>query len=84
MAGGVPSLSFPVVQWHAREMFFGFGWAVMGGFLLTATKNWVRVRGYHGPPLVFLAAACWFACFSLLAWRYLPFLARPRVDGKEH
>ena len=27
-------------------MFFGFGWAVLGGFLLTATKNWVRVRGY--------------------------------------
>src|SRR5262245_58037929 len=30
-----------VLQWHAHEMFFGFGWAVLGGFLLTATKNWV-------------------------------------------
>ncbi len=44
-------------QWHAHEMFFGFGWAVLGGFLLTATKNWVSIRGYHGPALMLLAAA---------------------------
>ena len=31
-----------------------------------------------------LAAACWFACFGILGWRYIPFLLRPRVDGKEH
>lgn len=41
-------------------MFFGFGWAVLGGFLLTATKNWVRVRGYYGHSLMFLAAAWLF------------------------
>ena len=38
-------------------MFFGFGWAVLGGFLLTASKNWVQIRGYHGPALMFLASA---------------------------
>jgi uncharacterized protein involved in response to NO len=48
------------VQWHAHEMFFGFGWAVLGGFLLTSTKNWVQIRGYHGAALVFLAAAWLF------------------------
>jgi uncharacterized protein involved in response to NO len=52
--------SFSIIQWHAHEMFFGFGWAVMGGFLLTSTKNWVHVRGYHGAPLLFLAAAWLF------------------------
>ncbi len=31
-----------------------------------------------------LAAGCWLACFSLLTWRYLPFLVQARVDGKEH
>jgi len=31
-----------------------------------------------------LAALCWFACFALLAWRYIPFLMQPRIDGKEH
>lgn len=52
-----PSLPFSAVQWHAHEMFFGFGWAVLGGFLLTATKNWVGVRGWHGGALMFLVAA---------------------------
>jgi uncharacterized protein involved in response to NO len=45
------------LQWHAHEMFFGFGWAALGGFLLTASKNWVGVRGWHGGALIFLAAA---------------------------
>lgn len=52
-----PVASFTSVQWHAHEMFFGFGWAVLGGFLLTSTKNWVNIRGYHGPALMLLAAA---------------------------
>ncbi len=55
-----PKTAFSMVQWHAHEMFFGFGWAVLGGFLLTATKNWVRVRGYSGYALAFLAAAWLF------------------------
>jgi uncharacterized protein involved in response to NO len=33
---------------------------------------------------IYLAAACWFACFAILAWRYIPMLMQPRVDGKEH
>ena len=61
-AGAVsaPVTSFSAVQWHAHEMFFGFGWAVLGGFLLTASKNWVKVRGYHGYALMFLVAAWLF------------------------
>jgi uncharacterized protein involved in response to NO len=57
--GALPAPATPVgaLQWHAHEMFFGFGWAVLGGFLLTATKNWVQIRGFHGGALVFLAAA---------------------------
>lgn len=45
-------------QWHAHEMLYGFGWAVLGGFLLTASKNWVNIRGLHGGPLAF-AALLW-------------------------
>ena len=52
-----PSFAVAPLQWHAHEMFFGFGWAALGGFLLTASKNWVGVRGWHGGALVFLAAA---------------------------
>lgn len=64
----LPPMPFSVVQWHAHEMFFGFGWAVLGGFLLTATKNWVSIRGYHGYALILLVAVwlieragMWFA-----------------------
>ncbi|MFT3847359.1 MAG: NnrS family protein [Propionivibrio sp.] len=63
----MPTTTFSANQWHAHEMFFGFGWAVLGGFLLTATKNWVKIRGYHGLALIYLAAvwlieraAVWF------------------------
>lgn len=57
--GLLPAPAAPVatLQWHAHEMFFGFGWAVLGGFLLTATKNWVQIRGFHGAALAFLVAA---------------------------
>ncbi len=58
-----PTAAFSNMQWHAHEMFFGFGWAMLGGFLLTSTKNWVKIRGYHGNALIFLAAA-W--CFERL------------------
>jgi len=63
-----PPAPFSPSQWHAHEMFFGFGWAVLGGFLLTASKNWVKIRGYHGLPLIILVVAwlleragMWFA-----------------------
>lgn len=44
------------LHWHMHEMFFGFGWALLGGFLLTATKNWVSIRGRHGRTLILLIA----------------------------
>ena len=63
-----PQSSFTGIQWHAHEMLFGFGWAVLGGFMLTATKNWVKIRGYHGPLLMLLTlfwlverGGMWFA-----------------------
>lgn len=61
----LPAHRFGIMQWHAHEMFFGFGWAVIGGFLLTATKNWVGVRGYHGKSLALLAAAWLFERFGM-------------------
>jgi uncharacterized protein involved in response to NO len=52
-----PTFTASPLQWHAHEMFYGYGWAALGGFLLTATKNWVGVRGWHGGALVFLFVA---------------------------
>ena len=69
-----PLAAFTAIQWHAHEMFFGFGWAMLGGFLLTSTKNWVKVRGYHGGALVFLAAA-W--CFDRIGMGFGAAWPRP-------
>ncbi|WP_126444326.1 NnrS family protein [Sulfuricystis multivorans] len=60
-----PSFVLSPLQWHAHEMFYGYGWALMGGFLLTATKNWVGVRGWHGGALAFLAGAWLLDRFAL-------------------
>ncbi len=78
-AGAWPPPPSPLaaVEWHAHEMFFGFGWALLGGFLLTSTKNWVGVRGWHGGPLAFLAAAWLLERIAMGfggAWPAVPFL----------
>jgi uncharacterized protein involved in response to NO len=40
--------------WHIHEMIFGFGCAVIAGFLLTAVQNWTGVRGAQGNTLLLL------------------------------
>jgi len=37
--------------WHIHEMLFGFGCAIVAGFLLTAIQNWTGIRGVSGLPL---------------------------------
>lgn len=54
----LPQSAPDALMWHAHEMFYGFGWAVLGGFLLTSSKNWVKIRGIHG-KLLALAAGLW-------------------------
>ena len=41
--------------WHAHEMVFGYTFAVIAGFLLTAVRNWTNIQTIHGLPLIFLA-----------------------------
>lgn len=47
-------------QWHAHEMVYGYGLAVIAGFLLTAVKNWTGVQTLRGKPLMLLFS-CWAA-----------------------
>src|SRR5687767_9081498 len=42
--------------WHAHEMLFGFAFAVIAGFLLTAVRNWTGRETANGPGLVTLVA----------------------------
>ncbi|MGE0494370.1 MAG: NnrS family protein [Vulcanimicrobiota bacterium] len=45
------------LYWHSHEMVFGFGTAMLAGFLLTAVPNWTGARPLQGWPLVLLVAA---------------------------
>lgn len=64
------NLMLPASSWHAHEMYFGFGWAVLGGFLLTASKNWVKIRGAHGGVLIFFVALWVLERVTLLGYFY--------------
>jgi len=55
------------VWWHGHEMLFGFGAAIVVGFLLTAVQSWTGVIGIRGKPLAILALS-WLAGRLLLAF----------------
>jgi uncharacterized protein involved in response to NO len=45
---------FNPIHWHAHEMLFGFAAAVIGGFLLTAVRNWTSIDTPSGWPLALI------------------------------
>ena len=49
-----PPTTFPPSIWHAHEMAFGYGGAVVAGFLLTAIPNWTGRLPLQGGPLAAL------------------------------
>ena len=57
-------------------------WAMMLAFVLRVAGPQFLPAAY--PVWIILAALGWTACFATYAWRYIPVLMRPRVDGKEH
>ena len=57
-------------------------WAMVSGFALRVVAP--QIDAGHYLLWLQLAALMWFVCFSILGWRYIPMLLRPRVDGKEH
>ncbi|MFD2197719.1 NnrS family protein [Halomonas beimenensis] len=63
-----------MLWWHQHEMLFGFGAAVVAGFLLTAVQNWTGRPSLRGGPLLALVmlwlAARWVLAFpmGLPAW----------------
>jgi uncharacterized protein involved in response to NO len=48
--------AFSPVDWHVHEMIYGYGSAVITGFLLTAIPNWTGRLPVAGGPLVLLSA----------------------------
>lgn len=51
---------FAPVDWHIHEMIFGYGAAVLAGFLFTAVPNWTGRLPTQGRPLAILLAI-WIA-----------------------
>jgi uncharacterized protein involved in response to NO len=47
-------------DWHVHEMIYGYGAAVIAGFLLTAIPNWTGRLPLQGRPLIALTAL-WLA-----------------------
>jgi uncharacterized protein involved in response to NO len=73
LAGGYAALSVPLWAlqyagwlrganplWHAHEMLFGYAFAVIAGFLLTAVRAWTSRPTPSGAALAGIAAL-WFA-----------------------
>ncbi|MNQ11313.1 NnrS protein [compost metagenome] len=53
------------LAWHRHELLFGFGLAIIAGFLLTAVQTWTGQPGLSGKPLAALALL-WLA--ARVAW----------------
>lgn len=62
-----PQVGLPATIWHAHEMIYGYGMAVIAGFLLTAVKNWTGVQTLYGIPLLLLFLLWLTARLLLLA-----------------
>ncbi len=52
--GPIPSTILSPMQWHGHEMLFGFGMAIVIGFVLTAVQTWTGIPGVKGTRLMFL------------------------------
>lgn len=65
--------------WHAHEMLFGFGAAVLSGFLLTAVQNWTSLPGLSGKPLGLLVLL-WLCARLLMIWPVIPPLCIAIID----
>lgn len=61
--------SVPPLFWHGHEMVFGFGGAIIVGFLFTAARNWTGLPLPAGVPLGALCGL-WFLARALIFFNY--------------
>ncbi len=77
--GGSPSGYYGFFGWHAHEMLFGYGVAVIAGFLLTAVRNWTDLPTPTGGLLLALFGL-WLAGRVLSVADWLPGMVVAGVD----
>ena len=60
--------------WTLRIMILGLVFRLIAPQIYpSAYMHWIA-----------LAAACWFVCFAIIGWRYIPIIMQARIDGREH
>lgn len=75
-----PSIGYYGVNfWHAHEMIFGYGLMVIGGFLLTAIKNWTGIQTVQGGQLKLLMLA-WILARVIVFIPNVPTIAMFLID----
>lgn len=72
---------YGAVAWHAHEFLFGYGAAVVAGFLLTAIPNWTGRLPIRGMPLFALFTVWVAGRIALLLADFLGFVAAATVDS---
>lgn len=50
--------NMPIFYWHGHEMVFGYCFAIIAGFLLTAVVTWTGQMSIRHKPLMIMAV-CW-------------------------
>ena len=73
--------AYGAVAWHGHEMLFGFGAAVLAGFLMTAIPNWTGQMPLSGPPLAALAGLWLAGRLAMLAVPWIGVVPAVAVDA---
>ncbi|MCF6329891.1 MAG: NnrS family protein, partial [Henriciella sp.] len=68
------------VAWHAHEMIFGYGAAIIAGFLLTAIPNWTLRAPIAGAMLAGLTLV-WLAGRIVMFVQFGPLWLAPVIDS---
>jgi len=74
-AGPITTMALAPRDWHVHEMIFGYGLAVLAGFLLTAIPNWTKRPPIAGFPLMLLVVIWLIGRIALLLLGSMPTLA---------
>jgi uncharacterized protein involved in response to NO len=78
--GAQLTLAWPAMTWHGHEMVFGYSFAVVAGFFLTAVRNWTGVNTCTPRSLAALCAVWGAARLLPLAGSSVPMWLIAAVD----
>ncbi|WP_374683431.1 NnrS family protein, partial [Accumulibacter sp.] len=88
MGAVIPAMIIRISKGHTgrKVVFDGVDRAVLYIMLLALVVRVVLPQLAPAAYLgwIHLAATCWLLAFAILAWRVVPMLLRPRLDGREH